>query len=356
MIRLEIVPHTGTTVLSNLFIDRYMPDANGEFVKVYIYLLRNLAGESTSFCLETMADSLQNTEKDILRALTYWENLKLLSLTYDDQQKLSGIRLHDIPQPVAPVKSTVPERQTESSAAELQTVSRGDPASQKGSSSETLTPERIRKLKENEEVVQLLYIAEQYLGKTLTPAEMRKLLYLYDELHMSADLLEYLIEYCVTHDHKSVRYMESVGFAWIQAGVRTVSQAREHSSGYAKDYYRILKALGITGRQPAPSEVSYMDSWTKEDGFSMDIILEACSRTILKTGQPSFPYTDSILKDWKTQKVHHLEDIRQLDLEHQKRRVTKDPSRSPRSVQNRFNNFQQRTYDFQEYEKRLLNQ
>ena len=352
MIRLELVPQAGTTVLSNLFIDRYMPAANGEFVKVYIYLLRNLSSEDASFNLETMADRLQNTEKDILRALTYWENLKLLTLSYNQDKELSGICLQNIP-PNEKTSSGSDLKKTAVSDAFSEADIAADNSQQQA---DTLTPERIRRLKENEEVVQLLYIAEQYLGKTLTPSEIRKLLYLYDDLHLSADLLEYLIEYCVTHDHKSIRYMETVGLAWARDGIKTVSQAKETCSGFKKEYFRILKALGITGRQPVSSEIARMDSWLKDYGFSMDIILEACSRTILKTGQASFPYTDSILKDWKRQNVHSLKDISRLDSAHQKQRSTKETPQKPRPSQNRFNNFQQRTYDFEEYEKRLLNQ
>ena len=36
----------GTTSISNIFLDEYMPGANGEYVKVYLYLLRSL-GDST---------------------------------------------------------------------------------------------------------------------------------------------------------------------------------------------------------------------------------------------------------------------------------------------------------------------
>ena len=35
-------------------------------------------------------------------------------------------------------------------------------------SPQPLTPERVSQLKQNEDIVQLLYIAEQYLGKTLS--------------------------------------------------------------------------------------------------------------------------------------------------------------------------------------------
>lgn len=90
-----------------------------------------------------------------------------------------------------------------------------------------LTPDRIRELKQNEEIIQILYIAEQYLGKTLTPTESQKLLFFYDGLGLSADLIEYLLEYCVSHNHKSIRYIEKVAIAWAENGVTTVEQAKQ---------------------------------------------------------------------------------------------------------------------------------
>lgn len=66
----------------------------------------------------------------------------------------------------------------------------------------------VKELRQKEDVMQLLFIAEQYLGKTLSPSEISRILYFYQELHFSADLIEYLIEYCVSKGSKSIRYME----------------------------------------------------------------------------------------------------------------------------------------------------
>ena len=79
------------TILSNTFIDNYMPEANGEFVKVYIYLLRSLSNAPVSFSLEQMADRLLCTERDILRALKYWAKQELIVLDFTDSNKLCGI-------------------------------------------------------------------------------------------------------------------------------------------------------------------------------------------------------------------------------------------------------------------------
>lgn len=394
LISLQNSSELEVTILSNRFIDNFMPRANGEFVKVYIYLLRAVSSSPSSFSLEHMADRLFCTERDIFRALKYWEGEKILSLTYTTDRQLSGITLLEPFADAGHMESSASSENifstagTSSSPVSAQmaagisqpvaltgsdpknvSLSSSNSAVSGGTSSElstsadyirSLTPDHISELKQNEEVSQLLYIAEQYLAKTLTPTEMQKIFFFYDELHMSADLIEYLVEYCVSRGRKSMRYIETVALAWTRDGVTTVEMARDASSRFSKDYYTILKAMGISGRNPVENEISYIDTWRKTYGFDLELIQEACSRTVLSTGQPSFQYADKILSGWKKKNVHTLEDVRLLDAEHKKRQLEKAVSRKKQPAaqsqsNNRFNNFHQRDYDFTEYEKRLLN-
>ncbi len=348
MLTLQNASVPEVTLLSNTFIDFYMPEANGEFVKVYIYLLRSLSQAPVSFSLAQMADRLLCTERDILRALKYWAKQGLLSLDFTDNKKLCGIAL------LAPA---VPSGTQETPSSTPKQPADGGNVS----SPQPLTPERVSQLKQNEDIVQLLYIAEQYLGKTLSATEMQKILFFYDGLGLSADLIEYLIEYCVSRNHKSIRYIETVATAWAQEGITSVEEAKKSSSRYNKEYFSILKALGITNRNPVETEITLMDTWLKTYGFSIEIIQEACNRTVLQTGQASFQYADKILEGWKKKEVRNLEDIRSLDDQHKKRSQSSRKTAVTRQTQgsasgNRFNNFQQREYNFDEYEKHLLNQ
>lgn len=354
MITLHNASYTEATILSNIFIDDYMPEANGEFVKVYIYLLRILSSAPVSFSLEQMADKLLCTERDILRALKYWDKAELISMELNAEHKLCGITIHS-PRPVQHNVDTFDQSQIVPPDQESLNENLSVSKSEEKPAPKELTPDRIKELKQNEEIVQLLYIAEQYLGKTLSPTDIQKILFFYDELHFSADLIEYLIEYCVGHNHKSIRYIESVATAWAAQNITTVEMAKNASAKFHKDYFTILKFLGISGRNPVDTEISLMDTWIKEYGFTLDIIQEACSRTVLQTRQPSFPYTDKILRKWKDKNVRNLDDIKILDAEHQKRKLEKSSKPQSSSSSNRFNNFQQRNYDFNEYEKRLLN-
>ena len=364
LISLQNSSELGVTILSNRFIDNFMPRANGEFVKVYIYLLRMVSATPSSFSLEHMADSLFCTERDISRALKYWEGEKLIALAYTADQKLSGITL------LEPFADT---GHRESSASMDTFTGSGNSASASGNTDPgvpssadyilSLTPDRIRELKQNEEISQLLYITEQYLTKTLTPTEMQKILFFYDELHMSADLIEYLVEYCVSRGRKSMRYIETVALAWAKDGITTVEMARDASSRFSKDYYTILKAMGISGRNPVDNEITYIDTWRKTYGFDLELIQEACSRTVLSTGQPSFQYADKILTDWKKSGVRVLGDIRELDhkrmadkeqnaqardkrLQKYDTGVSTQGSRPRKGAPNQFHNFEQRDTDY----------
>ena len=305
------------TVLENEFIDQYMVKANGEYVKVYLLVLRHLGESSGMLSISEMADVLECTEKDVLRALKYWKKQGIL-----DYSEAYG----------EPTAAPAPSRET---------VSR-------------------RPSRDDKEFKELLFVAEQYLGKTLSSTDIDTITYFFDSLNMTADLIEYLIEYCVENGHKSMHYIRAVALSWDSQNIRTVEEAKSVTVQYHKNYYSVLKAYGIGGRAPAASEIAYIRKWNDEYGFSLDIILEACARTMSAIHQPNFEYTDSILKNWQSKNVRHLKDIEAVDADFQKEKEKKAASREKHSMKNarpnKFNNFDGRSYDMNDLERRLIQQ
>jgi len=332
------------TFISNRFLDGYMPSANGEFVKIYLYLLRHACQEKTLLELSSIADVFNCTEADVLRALRYWKKTGILDVSFDGK----GILTRVIFYPVTAKEETLFQNSLQEAAAGL------EPPKETVSSS--LTPDKIRALKGNDEVRQLLFIAEQYLGKTLTPTDMETLLFLYDEVGLSAELMEYLIEYCVSKGSTSMAYIKKVGLAWAEQKIVTVNQAKEETNLYNRNYFTILRAFGIKNRNPLEKEIQYMNLWMNQYGFTLDIISEACSRTVLSTGKASFSYADSILESWFKKGVHHLSDIDTLDQSFQQKKAARAADSKPKPAQpkNKFNNFHQRNYNMAELEKQLL--
>lgn len=333
-IQLQKKPDMDVTLVRNVFLDEYMPEASGEFVKIYLYLLR-CASAGKEISVSIIADTFEHTEKDVTRALKYWEKMQLLSLSYDENGILNGI---DFLEP-AHKEAVLPEKPAFVPPPKV-----------------PLSPDRIAELKSHEDMEQLLFIAARYIGRPLTSSEIANILYFYDSLHFSVDLIEYLVEYCVSKGNKSSHYMEKVALGWAEEGIQTVQEAKNSTNLYNKKYYAVLNAFGIKGRGPARMEKEYIDRWFDTFHFTMDIIEEACNRTIAKTHSPSFAYADKILEGWWKKQVHHLSDIQPLDTEHQKTRKGKNQKTTAKAAApNRFNNFDQRDYDFDRLEKELLN-
>ena len=234
----------------------------------------------------------------------------------------------------------------------------------------TLSPTEVQASMTNKDLERTIYMAETYIGRPFSTTELNSFCYINDQLHFSSDLLEYLIEYCVTRGKKSVRYIESVAINWYQQGITSVQEAKEQSTLYSQNVFPIMKAFGISNRDPGSAELDYIKKWNSL-GLGTDIIIEACSRTLLATHQASFPYANKILEDWKRLGVRNTSDIKHLDDKHrstassssgsaagytqgQPRKGSIGAAARKNTATNQFHNFEQRTYDFNDLESRLL--
>ena len=357
---------SSATSVSNIFIDEYMSDANGEFVKIYLYLLRLMNAPDSAFSISSIADKFEHTEKDVKRALSYWERMHLLRLEYDTDHNLTGVCLidsasrdkTDVTGEFSENESAAeaPDSNSISSSADEYTSSDDDGIS--SADTESFPPKRdytrdeLKQFQENDQIAELLFITERYLGRPLSQTDTNTLLYLYEELSFSPDLIEYLVEYCVSKNHTAIRYIEATALKWAESGIRTVTSAKQEAKIHSPAYYAVMRSFGITGRNLVPSETDFIEKWRSEYGFSIDIICAACQQTIQSIHQPSFPYTDKMLSNWRKLNVHTMEDVKRLNLEHKER--TKASAQETASLKNKFTSIGQRSYEYDELEKMLL--
>lgn len=352
----EDVP--GVTLLSNSFIDNYMKDANDAQLKIYLYLLRRL-GSGQAASVSEIADFFNHTEREVLRSLKYWEKLKLLAIEYDESKNVSGIRfLKGTDEPVTVAAPAVAAATAVVSATAITEKAEETPAEKTDPYKKpSYSADQLSAFKNKENIRQLFFIAESYMGRQLSVSDMKSILYLSDCLHFSDDLIDYLLQYCVDRGKKDFKYIEAVALNWAQSGVTTPKQAEKFAAKYDKSVYTIMKELG-KNNTPTKKELEYIIRWTKEYGFSQDIIAIACERTVLATDSHRFEYAEGILSNWKKEDVHHKSDIQRIDAQYQKSRQSRGTSSAASSSQvssNRFNQFPQRDYDYDALEAMLLN-
>ena len=412
---------TSFTTVSDIFIDQYMPKANGEFVKVYLYLLRATGSGAGIATISEIADHFSNTEADIIRALNYWASEGILQLQSGADGQIMGINLcslsvsgmqaaqSNIQSAVADnaaqnnlqnsvvnnaaqnnLQNSVVNNATQNilkngvvnnaaqniSTANIQMQDsvveklKSQTPDKAASSQKEYTLDEIKEFRKNPDISELFFIIETYLKHTLSSTDTNMVLYWLDELHFSTDLVEYLVEYCITKGHSSLRYMNKVALGWADAGIKTVDQAKDDAAAHSQIYYSVMKALGITGRNLVDSEVSLINKWVGEYGFDIELVKAACSKTISAIQKPSFEYTDSILANWRKKDVHTLKDVEVLDANFAKANKasatgssqstnaangSSKPKSNNSSSKNKFNNFNQRNNDYDKLEKLFLN-
>ncbi len=399
---------TSFTTVSDIFIDQYMPKANGEFVKVYLYLLRATGSGAGIATISEIADHFSNTEADIIRALNYWASEGILQLQTGADGQIIGVNLCSLSvsgmqAAQSNIQSTVADNAAQNNlqngvvnnatqnnlqnsvvnnaAQNISTVNtrmhdsvveklKSQTPDKAASSQKEYTLDEIKEFRKNPDISELFFIIETYLKHTLSSTDTNMVLYWLDELHFSTDLVEYLVEYCITKGHSSLRYMNKVALGWADAGIKTVDQAKDDAAAHSQIYYSVMKALGITGRNLVDSEVSLINKWVGEYGFDIELVKAACSKTISAIQKPSFEYTDSILANWKKKDVHTLKDVEVLDANFAKANKayatgssqgtnaangSSKPKNNNSSSKNKFNNFNQRNNDYDKLEKLFLN-
>lgn len=359
----------GYTSVSNIFISEYVPGANGEFVKVYLYLLHLMSLRSNNISISLLADTFNQTEADIMRALRYWDSLDVISLSFNGPGNgLSNIVLRDIKHtgqaantmadPIAAESASV----NSTSSYQTETVRAAKPDIKQTEVIYTAEPLKVSYSKEqlngflaNDNFSMLLFVIEQYIGRPLSTKETNSIVYFYDGLKLSTDLIEYLFEYCVEHNKKSINYIEKVALSWASKNIHTIAEAKEETSNHTDYVYQIMKAFGLSNREPAQHEKAMIAKWADTYCFDTDMIIEACNRTIKAIHQPSFEYADTILANWKNSNVSSLEDVKKADAAYAAgNNIKPKQTASSKPANNRFNNFQQRDKKSDDWYNSLL--
>lgn len=388
---------TSIVSLPSEFIDKYMLKANGDYIKVYLFMLRNA---DRLINPEIIADALELTIKDVERAIAYWcksgvliekaENIGKLGNGDDFEEVLitkgmpSKEELEEARRILAAAKEVYKRREMLEAGMGAEALKENNVKSEssdeaknpKESDKETLDPAKdtdvennsegevkaeaeipevkteppklpdrslvdLTKLKGDEDFQELVFCVQTYTEKIFTPTDTEKLAYLYDVVGMSKDLLEYIAEVSVQKGKKSINYIERVALSFHEKGITTVEEAKEDNVKYFNENKAVLKAFGIYDRVLAPVELRFVKKWFDEYGFSTEIVVEAVSRTVLNTSSQSFSYADGILTRWHNENVRTLSDIKAQDEKHDEK-VKAAPKTSNTASGSKFNNFEQR--------------
>ncbi len=183
----------------------------------------------------------------------------------------------------------------------------------------------VRRCKENGEFAVVVAEAQTALTHTLSSVEMKTLFGIYDYLALPPEVIMMLINYCVarcreqsTPDHPrrpSMRNIEKEAYNWVHQEILTLDQAEEYirRQRERRDALgRAKAAVGIHGRELAPTETKYLSAWL-DMGFDEDALAIGYDRTITNTGALKWSYMNKIMQSWHEKGLHSAEEIESGD-------------------------------------------
>lgn len=220
------------TCVPNAFIDEYLAEASGEYVRVYLYLLRHLR---ENLKIHSIADALNLTDYDIKRAIFYWEKRGIFK-----EGTAKAVEEEIRSEEAARHSEEVLHRKQANNFTKLSFFAEKNqkhlPLTDKNSSlaeqnvsytQRNLLPIEEKKQEINEEEFEgILYVAQYLLPGGVSRSHIQKFEYMVEYLGMSSELIEFLLDYCASIGKTSPRYIESVALDWHEKRIQTVKQAK----------------------------------------------------------------------------------------------------------------------------------
>ena len=309
------------TPVSNVFIEKYMPNARGEFVKVYLLMLKHSIAGEPGISAPILASSLNLLESDIMNALNYWSDLGVIKLTSVDPMNNFSIEFLDL-------------------------------------SEDNFTPNKEVNLLdalENKGINDMLKDIEKILGRTLSPKEMEMYLGWQKEFSFPSELILLLVEYCASKGKSDYRYIEKVALTWHDMNITTMAQAQNYIKQTEDKWVKIRKILsylGIKNNDLMKPQEEMIDKWLTTYNFDLDVIKKACNICAERLNRADFKYIDGILTNWFNNNIKTLDDIAVKDNQFKKN--YKKNTYNKNTSSNGFNNFEARSYDYEALERKLL--
>ena len=256
-----------TTPVENLFMLEFMPNAPGDFVRVYLYGLMTCHHPQLSEGIEGVAKALHLDVDTVLNACRYWEREGLV------------VRLSDNP-----------------------------PAFEFHSCQEAMNarPQIEKDYYENRDFTSALQ--NLFGAELLHPKEYTMASDWVEVMHLPQEVVLYMVQKELEKTTKKrtlqtiFKYLDQTALQLAEREIRTVEAAERYfafDAAAEKCAAAVLKKLNFR-RKPTGPEEAMAKKWLHEWKFTQDAVLEACEKTV-NSGNPSFNYLDAILSGMRSE-------------------------------------------------------
>ncbi len=264
------------------FVKNHLKDANGAYVKVYLYILY-LASGNLEMSFSDIARELNLIESDVLNAVDYWKKAGVLKEANDCIY---------IGRKEPEIKNIVAQEEKK----------------------ELIKPEYdslqvAKDIADSDALSDMMNLCQDIFGRILSSVEMESIYWFYDGLGFSPEAILLLLEYCISKGKTNMKYIEKVAISWSDKGaveadkVCEIIKSEEEKNGYL---YSLRKVMGIADRALSQSEEKYLLKWRNDMAMSEEMVALSYEYCIIQTARLSFPYMDKIIERWFKDGIHDV--------------------------------------------------
>ena len=297
------------TQIPDIFFTEYMPQANGDFVKVYLCLFF-LTKYDKDIKLNDLSKKLNISLNIIQAALDFWEEKGVIT------KKVNGYILNDL-QEIELHKLYSPNI--------------------------TLSKEKINENKENQYRAKAIEcINNMYFQGIMSPAWYSDIDLWFKKYEFDEQVMIQLFEYCFNKSALHKNYVQTVADSWQKNNIKTYENLEVYYEKYEK-INKIKKDISKKLRRYSPFtqfEEAFIEKWILDFNYDMNVINIALKKTTSKAN-PNFNYLDKLISDWHDRNLKTPIEVNEfLENSKQKSKNIKELAKNTN-----YNNYEQRTYD-----------
>lgn len=297
------------TELPDIFFTEYLSQANGDFIKIYLYIVF-LSKYGKDVKINDLSKKLNIDFKIIQEGIKYWEDAGVITKKNTGYiiNNLQEIELHKLYKPRV-----------------------------------TLSAESLKQTAENQYRAKAIEnINNIFFQGIMSPSWYSDIDLWFKKYSFDEEVMIALFQYCYNRSALHRNYIQTVAEAWFKNNVKTFSDLDslfEKQEKLNTLYKAIGKKLGYS-RPLTEYEKGYIEKWSIEYSFTLDIIEIALKKTTSKAN-PNFDYLDKLLSDWYDRGFKTSEEIQTFltDLKQKNKDIKKLEKNTG------YNNYEQRKYD-----------
>ncbi|MBU5428326.1 DnaD domain protein [Tissierella pigra] len=325
----------GDTPIENIFINDFMPMANGTYVKVYLlgYKYAHDRDEKIEVTNQTIAKHLEIPLEDVLRAWDFWESKGIIEKIQNNEENKYNYKVKFLNLKQLYIKNNLSLFETKENIIQKP---------------KTITPQELIDANQIPAINKMFNQIDYIIRRQTVTTEKQKILSWIENYNMNPDVIEKAFFYGVERKGvKSINYIEGIIRNWYDNGLTNMESIIEHFKTQDEKYYRyqrVMKSLGLDNRPISQGEMTVIDKWFDKYKYSLEMVLKGCEASS-KVANPSINYIDGVISSWHNKGIQTLEDIEEKDKPKEKKeyKVTKAQQSKSMPLKTRFHNFEQRT-------------